>query len=140
MRFFLSLFWFFKPSITNFYWAAHHILSRKPDPEFSTSQICLVYIFIFIKTIAIVDLFVKTCGEQLILYCIVRLFPTQTVGYRVSHRYGDTFELNFLFFKTTYVFQKVRPVLKTLWKNLSDSNFIPQYWGDMQFVLNSWHD
>ena len=29
--------------------------------------------------------------------------------YRVSHRYGNTLELIFLFFKTTYLCQKVKP-------------------------------
>ena len=40
--------------------------------------------------------------------------------YRVSHRYVDTFGLNFEIFKIKYICQKVRLILKFLGKRLLD--------------------
>ena len=46
--------------------------------------------------------------------------PSSSNSSLVSHRYVDNFEFNFAILKTTHLFQTVRPVLKFLWKNLSD--------------------
>ena len=42
--------------------------------------------------------------------------------YRVCHGYLDNFGLNFEILKTTYLFKKIRPVLRTLRKNLSEDD------------------